>query len=165
MNFVTFLQTNTGARTIFGKRELVIIQKQLWGVPLTQSEKNRLSRDIRKKFQFIKNISKYSEEFEIKKGARVKEIVQDTLTLIKEDQAFKKIKRILLYGSTVDNTRTPMSDIDIAIEFTTTTNSEATIYRKRISGKVHEKVDIQVFNTLPIKIQTTITKNLKVLYP
>ena len=41
-------------RTLFGKRELEIIEKQLLGIKLSNSEKTRLSRDIRKKFEAIK---------------------------------------------------------------------------------------------------------------
>ena len=51
---LNFLKSNENARKIFGERELKIIEKQLLGVNLTQSEKNRLSRDIRLKFNFIK---------------------------------------------------------------------------------------------------------------
>ena len=42
-----FLTHNKNARRIFGKKELEIILKQLDGLPLTQSEKNRLSRDVK----------------------------------------------------------------------------------------------------------------------
>ena len=55
MSLINIIKTNKDIRKIFGKKELVIIEKQLLGVSLTQSEKNRLSRDIRKKFEVIKN--------------------------------------------------------------------------------------------------------------
>ena len=54
MSLIQFLKKENNARKIFGKRELKIIEKQLFGLNLTQSEKNRLSRDIRKKLEFIK---------------------------------------------------------------------------------------------------------------
>jgi len=38
---INFLKTNTLSRKIFGKRELKIIETQLQGISLTQSEKNR----------------------------------------------------------------------------------------------------------------------------
>jgi hypothetical protein len=57
MGLLELLKKSENARKIFGKRELKIIEKQMLGVNLTQSEKNRLSRDIRKKLEFIKEIS------------------------------------------------------------------------------------------------------------
>ena len=60
-----FLKKNKNARRIFGKKELEIIFKQLDGLPLTQSERNRLSRDIKPKLDFIKAVSKFENEFEL----------------------------------------------------------------------------------------------------
>ena len=48
-----FVTHDDSARKIFGKKEIRIIQKQLDGITLTQSEKNRLSRSVRKKFEVI----------------------------------------------------------------------------------------------------------------
>lgn len=70
MNLLKLLKENENARKIFGKRELKIIEKQLFGINLTQSEKNRLSRDIRRKLEFIREAVKFSDEFELKKGTR-----------------------------------------------------------------------------------------------
>jgi hypothetical protein len=42
MEFLQFLKSNENTRKIFGKRELKIIEKQLNGINLTQSERNRL---------------------------------------------------------------------------------------------------------------------------
>ena len=72
MNLTNLLKSNKDARKIFGERELKIIEKQMLGINLTQSEKNRLSRDIRPKFEFIKESARFSEEFELKKGAKIK---------------------------------------------------------------------------------------------
>ena len=87
MSFLSFLKENKNTRKIFGKRELKIIEKQLLGINLTQSEKNRLSRDIRKKFEAIKGIAQYSEEFNLKKGSIVKllvlnDAVESTISII-----------------------------------------------------------------------------------
>ena len=71
LSFLQTLQKHPDARKIFGKRELKIIQKQMLGIKLTQSEKNRLSRDIRKKLIFIQEISKYSKEFDLKYGQTI----------------------------------------------------------------------------------------------
>ena len=93
-----FLKENENARKIFGKRELKIIEKQMQGVNLTQSEKNRLSRDIRKKFEFINEASKFNDEFELKKGAENKEMIEDALEAIKDNRLFSRIKAIWLFG-------------------------------------------------------------------
>ena len=68
MNLIDFLKKSKDSRKIFGAGELKIIEKQLLGINLTQSEKNRLSRDIRKKLGFIKEASRFEEEFILKKG-------------------------------------------------------------------------------------------------
>ena len=76
MNLINFLKKNKNVRKIFGERELKIIEKQLLGIRLTQSEKNRLSRDIRKKLDFIKEASNYTEEFELKFRAEIKKLIE-----------------------------------------------------------------------------------------
>ena len=58
---IEFLKTNRNARRIFGKRELEIMIQQLDGLQLKQSEKNRLSRDIKPKLEFIKEIAEFRD--------------------------------------------------------------------------------------------------------
>lgn len=164
MNLLQFLKDNVSARKIFGKRELKIIEKQLNGINLTQSEKNRLSRDIRRKLGFIKDASKFEEEFELKKGSEIKEKIEEAKKIILEHPFRKKIKKILLFGSAVENKLTFRSDIDIAVLFDKISIKEATLFRTQISGKVSNKIDIQVFNILPEKIKESILKNNSVLY-
>ena len=159
-----FLKETKEARKIFGQRELKIIEKQLWGVNLTQSEKNRLSRDIRKKFEAIKKLSKFEDEFDLKKGKEVKRLIDDALEVIKDHKSFHKIKKILLFGSTTENYRTYRSDIDIAVLFDNITLREATKFRIHVSGRVNDKIDIQVYNHLPRKITKEIDKNGKIIY-
>ena len=89
MGLLNFLNSSADARKIFGERELKIIEKQLFGVELTQSEKNRLSRDVRKKFQFIKRVSGFQEEFALKKGDVVNKLVIDFNEQVKKDFFFK----------------------------------------------------------------------------
>lgn len=162
---INFLRKNPNTRKIFGERELKIIEKQLLGINLTQSEKNRLSRDIRKKFDFIKEISKYNYDFELKKGSEIKELIVQVKKDILDDQLKSRIKRILLFGSSVKNERTFRSDIDIAVEFKDEISlREATEFRLRVLRNFNDKMDIQVFNILPEKIQNSILKNHKVLY-
>ena len=96
MSLIGSLKNGLDARKIFGQRELKIIEKQLLGVNLTQSEKNRLSRDIRKKLEFIKEISRYEKEFKLKKGSEIKRLVKITVNEVLSDTLRKKIKKIVL---------------------------------------------------------------------
>ena len=159
-----FLKRNKNARRIFGKKELDITLKQLDGLQLTQSEKNRLSRDIRPKLKFIKEIAKFEEEFELKKDANSLIIIDKAVQLILQDELKERVKAILLFGSHVRGTVTKRSDVDICAVFDSISSEEATKFRIRISSEFSEKVDIQVFNKLPQKIKRSIARNHKVLH-
>ena len=164
MSLLRFLNSNKNARKIFGKRELKIIEKQLLGVSLTQSEKNRLSRDIRQKLEFIKEASRFSEEFKLKKGSEIKKMAEEAKEVILNDILFRKIKEILLFGSIIENKFTFKSDIDIAVKFDKITIKESALFRKRILGKVNQKVDVQVYNHLHSKIKKEINNKGKIIY-
>src|SRR3989344_1826776 len=164
MEFLQFIKTKPELRKIFGKRELKIIEKQLQGVNLTQSEKNRLSRDIRKKLEVIKELSEYENEFELKKGANNKNLVQNIKKIILEDELSKNIKRIIFFGSAAENEQTLMSDLDIAVEFDNITEKEAVMFRLRIVRTPSDKLDIQVYNVLPDKIKKEIDNKGKILW-
>lgn len=164
MELSEFLTKSKNARKIFGKVELKIIEKQIRGINLTQSEKNRLSRDIREKLRFIKEVNRFSEEFDLKKGKLIKTMINEVVEVIKEDVLFRKIKKIMLFGSAVTKELTFRSDIDIAVEFEEINVKEATEFRIRVSRNLSDKMDIQVFNILPNKIKISILKNNKILY-
>ncbi len=164
MSFLTFLKSNAEARKVFGQRELKIIEKQLLGINLTQSEKNRLSRDIRKKLAFIKEAARFSDEFTLKKGAMVRHFIQEALEVIREHKLFFRVTKIILFGSTVDNTRTFRSDIDLAVIFTEISPEEAFKFRIRVLGQLPDFLDIQVYNHLPEKIRKEIDSKGRVLY-
>ena len=164
MSLLRFLDSSKNTRKIFGKRELKIIEKQLLGVNLTQSEKNRLSRDIRQKLEFIKEASRFSEEFKLKKGSEIKKMVEETKEAILNDILFRKIKEILLFGSIIENKFTFKSDVDIAVKFDKITIKESALFKKRISGEVNQKVDVQVYNHLPSKIKKEINNKGKIIY-
>lgn len=164
MNLLQFLKKNKEARKIFGQRELKIIEKQLWGVNLTQSEKNRLSRDIRKKFRFIEKVSRFEEEFGLKKGVEVKKLVEEAIEVIKGSKWFSQIKKIVLFGSSVENKRTYRSDIDIAVLFDNIDRKEAAKFRINILGNFDKEMDVQVYNVLPDKIKKEIDLKGKVLF-
>jgi predicted nucleotidyltransferase len=161
----TFLKTSNESRKIFGKKELEIIHKQFQGISLTQSEKNRLSRDIRSKFKFIKECSRFDKEFDLKKNQANKDIIDETLEILINDKLSKDFKKILLFGSFADKTFIKRSDIDICVIFKNKISlKEATKFRIRISGQAKDKIDIQVFNILPKKIKDSILENHKVLF-
>ena len=164
MSLLNFLRNNEKARKIFGERELKIIEKQLLGINLTQSEKNRLSRDIRKKLEFISEISAFKEEFDLKKRAGIEKLIKKAVELMLKDKLKEEIKAILLFGSHVKGIVTKRSDIDICVIFKDISVEEATRFRIRISGELPKNVDIQVFNILPQKIKREIARNHKILY-
>lgn len=165
MDLIDFLKQNKKeARKIFGEKELEIIERQMKGINLTQSEKNRLSKDIRKKLEFIKEISRFSGEFGLKKGAETRKIIEEALEIILNNKLRNKIKEIWLFGSFVKKELTFRSDIDIAVIFTEINKSKATEFRIKVSGSLPERVDIQVFNILPEKVKMDILKNHRVIY-
>ena len=164
MKLKEFLKSNANARKIFGKKEIGIILKQLGGISLTQSEKNRLSRDIKPKFEFIKEASKFEDEFELKKDADSLRLADKAVQLILHDELKDKVKAVLLFGSHAHGIVTRRSDVDICAIFTDISLREATKFRIRIMGRLPEKMDVQVFNTLPQKIKKSIAINHKVLY-
>ena len=164
MYLLNLLKTEK-ARKIFGKKELEIIEKQLNGERLTQSEKNRLSRDIRKKLDFINEISEFKDDFKLERNQINKKIIGETVNIILNDELKANIRAILLFGSFADNSFIRRSDIDICVIFKNDLSlKEATKFRIRISGQVSDKIDIQVFNVLSFKIKRSIARNHKVLY-
>ena len=164
MNLINLLKIDN-ARKIFGKKEIKIIEKQLSGIDLTQSEKNRLSRDIRPKFEFIKEVSRFSDDFKIEKNKTNKELIKIAVKTIFDDCLNKDIKAIFLFGSFADNTFTKRSDIDICVLFKNNISlKDATSFRIRVSGQLNNRLDIQVFNILPQKLKRSIANNHKLLY-
>ena len=164
MGLLQFITESNGARKLFGKKELKIIEKQLFGVSLTQSEKNRLSRDIRKKLEFIKKLARFEDEFDLKKGAEIKKMISETKSVILADVISSRITRIILFGSAIENKLALRSDIDIAVEFNKISMREATLFRKRILGKVNKRVDVQAYNLLPENIREDINVKGKIIY-
>lgn len=160
-----FLKENKNTRKIFGRKELKIIEEQLKGINLTQSEKNRLSRDIRPKFEFIKECSRFSEKFKLKKGAVTKEKIKQAKQEILNDKLRNNISQIILFGSFVKKEFMYESDIDLAVKFKKKLNSrQATLFRKRVLANVADQMDIQVFGNLPKRIQEDINKTGKIIF-
>jgi predicted nucleotidyltransferase len=162
MNIAQFIKENKNSRKIFGEKEIEIIEKQVLGIRLTPSERNRLSRDIRKKLDFITEISKRDFDFDLKKGSVIKEKVEEMKSEILNSQYARRIKRIYLYGSTVYGIRTFRSDIDIAVEFDDIYLKEATEFR--IKFAYDEKIQVEVYNVLPDKIKKEIDEKGRTIY-
>jgi len=164
MNLIDQLKKDKNIRRVFGKRELVIIEKQLLGVSLKASEKTRLSRDIRKKFEAINSLIPFAKDFGLKHGAITKEMINEAKESILTSKYLPKIKKIVLFGSIVERQLMLRSDIDIVIYFIQITKNEAIRFRLDILKKVSDRIDIQVYNVLPDKIKKEINLKGKVLY-
>ena len=91
-------------------------------------------------------------------------MINEAKEIILEHALRNKIKKIMLFGSVVENKLTVKSDIDIAVEFFDITKKQGFDFRKNILGKVSNKIDIQVFNFLPEKVKKEIIKSHRVLY-
>lgn len=164
MSLLNTIRKDPNIRRIFGKKEIEIIEKQLLGIPLKPSENTRLSRDIKRKFEAVKSLSENISEFELKKGALIKRLIEDAKEAIFESKYLTKIKKIWLFGSTAENQRTFHSDIDIAVEFSNISSKEASEFRIKTMGKINDMVDIQVYNVLPRKIKKEIEAKGKILW-
>ncbi len=165
MSLKNILSEDANARRLFGKKELEIMLKQLGGLLLKQSERNRLSRDIRPKLEFIREIAKFQDEFRLEKNQENKRIIEKMVSTILKDELGKDAKAILLFGSFADKSFTKRSDIDVCAVFRKDISPmEATKFRIRVSGQLPEKADIQVFDVLPQKVKREIARNHRVLY-
>jgi len=152
-------------RKIFGERELKIIEKQLKGVNLLPSERTRLSRDIRKKLEAVRLLSAFVEDFKLKKGHYLKQIITNTKDEMSKHPLFSNIKRIILFGTAAENKLRLGSDIDIAVEFDKgVSEKEAFKFKTCFSGKISNKIDIQIFNTLPEEMKDEIERRGKIIF-
>jgi len=164
MGLLELIEHEKEMRKIFGKQELTIMKKQLLGINLSASEKTRLSRDIRTKLNIIKKISDFKEEFNLKKAQEIKYLINETKETILKSKEKNKIKEIIIFGSTVENSLRLNSDIDIAVKFDKINLKEATNFRLEITSKASKKIDIQVYNILPNKLKKEIDKKGKIIY-
>lgn len=74
----------------------------------------------------------------------------------------KKIKFIIIYGSTAKGNQTSLSDIDLAVYYEGT-KEERFRFRMKILGIISDKFDIQTFQDLPLYVQREVLKG-KILY-
>lgn len=165
MGIIGFLRKNKKiARGVFAEGEINIIEKQLNGISLNQSERNRLSRDIRRKLRFISELNSFKEDFDLKQGMRIKKIAEEAKEEILKSKYFSRIRRIVLFGSSAEGKRTFRSDIDIAVEFDKINKDDSLKFRIEVMRGLREEIDLQVINTLPDKIKREIDRNGKVIY-
>lgn len=163
MTLVTFIE-NEDCTKLFGKKEIEIIKKQLKGINLSQSEKNRLSRSIRPKFALITQLSAYKDEFQLKKGGHFLKQLNLFKPEIFSDILAKDIKNIYLFGSFVEKKMSLDSDIDIAIEFEESKEKDLLQFKKRMLEQKPDCIDISIFNALPKPIQSHIKNNGHIYY-
>lgn len=150
-------------RKLFGERELVIIRKQIMGVRLTQSEKNRLSRDIRKKFRAIKALSPFAREKQLRHGFLLKKKIQQAKKAVLNHKKAKLIKEIILFGSTAEKQRALISDIDIVVKFKRPI-ANPTRFRIEVLKSLSDDIDLNIYHALPKKIRKEIDNKGKILW-
>ncbi|MCA9488077.1 MAG: nucleotidyltransferase domain-containing protein [Nanoarchaeota archaeon] len=161
MALINYLAKNRNARAIFGEKEIDIIKKQLMGLPLTASEKTRLSRDIKRKLKSIKELSRYESEFELKKSQEINSIIDESKEIILENS--NDVKEIILFGSYATNEQTKDSDVDIALKIKNS-NISSTRLRALLMGKLNSKVDLHIYSDLPNKVKLEIDSKGKIIY-
>lgn len=163
MTLLNFLKKDS-ARLLFGKSEIEIIKKQLNGLELKPSEKVRLSRDIRKKLEAVEELSRYKEEFKLKKAQEIKYLINEAKEIILEELK-NNVNEIILFGSYAQNKQTKDSDIDLAIKLKKKSKLNPTKIRAALIGNMpSEKLDIQIYESLPEKIKKEINKHGKTLF-
>lgn len=164
MGLLQLINREKDLRKLFGQRELDIIKKQLLGVNLSPSEKTRLSRDIRPKFNIIKKVSNFEKEFSLKKAQEIKFIIEETKEIILNNRNKGKINKIFVFGSYIENKMRESSDIDMAINFHNISKKDATKFKIEMQGRVNSKVQISILNILPEKVRQEILNKGKVVY-
>ena len=74
----------------------------------------------------------------------------------------KRIKFIILFGSNSTGKATPLSDLDLAVYYEGTAQ-ERFKFKIKALGELPDKIDLQIFQDLPLTVQKEIIKG-KVLY-
>lgn len=142
-------------RLLFGKKELEIIEKQRHNVPLTQSEKNRLSMIIKPKIEIVKTWQPPSLE----KGSAITEKIEHACSAILATKYGKSIKRIFLFGSQIDGTARIDSDIDLAVDIDVKDYLHTSAWLQSVCP---EGFDVSILESLPFK--DDVIKNGRCIY-
>jgi len=152
---------NPQMRKLFGKKEIEIIRKQLFGISLTPSEQTILSRDIRKKFLAIKELCPCQEDFNLKKGVLPLQVVERAKEFILNSVYKNRIRKIVWFGSFVSGRVTFNSDVDISVEFEKISKKDSLKFRAFASRE--DMLDVLVYNSLPKKIKKEVD-NGRIIY-
>ena len=148
-------------RKLFGKKEIEIVQKQLFGISLTPSEQTIISRDIRKKFLAIKELFSCQKDFNLKKGILPIQMVQKVKDRILNSIYGRKIKRIIWFGSFVSGRVTFNSDIDLSVEFDEINLKDSLKFCAFASQE--DMLDVVVYNHIPKKLKKEVD-NGRIVY-
>lgn len=163
MGILELVKNDGEMRRLFGEQELRIIERQLFGVRLSPSERTRLSRDIRPKFKVVSKLANFTGEFSLKKAQEIKFLLKEAKEIILEESLLK-VKKIFVFGSYVENNMRLNSDIDVAVEFSQISQKVASRFKLRMVGRLNKKIQISVFNVLPKKIKEEVITKGKVIY-
>ncbi|HLC70879.1 MAG TPA: nucleotidyltransferase domain-containing protein [Candidatus Nanoarchaeia archaeon] len=74
------------------------------------------------------------------------------------------IKFIFLYGSVAEKRNTLLSDIDIAVYYKGS-SAERFTFRKKALGNLPDKVDLQIFQDLPLVVQKEVIAGKPIYAP
>ncbi|MBR9690841.1 nucleotidyltransferase domain-containing protein [Candidatus Woesearchaeota archaeon] len=152
------------ARVIFGKKEQEIIRLQKRGEKLTQSQKNILSRSIRKKLKLISKLSNYKENFNLEHASEIKKIIRETK---QELIQHKEIIGAYLFGSYATGEYRENSDVDIAILLKQKFKPKK-FYLSKLSNKLEKnigkEVQIVIINNAGLRLKNQILKYGKLIF-
>lgn len=85
---------------------------------------------------------------------------EEIKNIVKKLKKYNFVKAIIQFGSSIAKNEKPLSDIDIAV----ITNSEDKKIDSEIFSHASEKIDIAIFNRLPLYIQFEVFKHGKILF-
>ncbi len=96
-------------------------------------------------------------------------MVKDMITIQKIKQTLfkldkkKRIKFIILFGSVAEGRQTPLSDIDIAVYYEGN-KDERFKFRVTASGNLSDKVDLHIFQDLPLTVRKEVIAGKIIFY-
>ena len=74
----------------------------------------------------------------------------------------KKIRFMMLYGSSIDGRRNRLSDIDICVYYDDDKKNSFK-FRKKLLGRLNSDFDVHIFQSLPLSVKKDLLR-VKVLY-
>lgn len=88
--------------------------------------------------------------------------IKSIVSKLKKLDTKNRIKFILHFGSSAHHKNTPLSDIDIGVYYEGTTE-ERFRFRIRASGILSDKVDLHIFQDVPLTVQREMLQG-KIVY-